>query len=120
MTRRLILHGFALVAVLCCAAVAHAEPYTPEDTLAAIEEASINSGVSYAWLRRIVACETGHTFRNDLIGRQGEIGAVQLHPRGLLPAFYRAGYTNPRNPQDAVHFLADQILLGRARAWSCR
>lgn len=97
-----------------------AQPYTPDDTLHAIEEASIHSGVPYARLRRIVACETGHTYRNDLIGRQGEIGAVQLHPRGMLPTFYASGYTNPRNPYDSVHFLADSILIGRARAWSCR
>lgn len=108
------------LAIGTAVAITHGQEYTPADTLAAIEEASINSGVSYTWLRRIVACETGQTFRNDLVGRQGEIGAVQLHPRGLLPAFYAAGYTNPRNPQDAVHFLADQILLGRSRHWSCR
>ena len=120
MTRRIVLHAFALVTVLCCVAVAHAEPYTADDTLAAIEQASANSGVSYAWLYRIVRCETGGTFNPYARGRLGERGAVQLYPRGgEWPRFF-VHYSDPDNPYEAVHYLADALLAGRARAWSCR
>lgn len=121
MMRRLILHAFALGVVLACATATYAQPYTADDTLAAIEQASIHSGVSAAWLKRIVRCETGGTYNPYSRGRQGELGAVQLHPRGgEWPRFFAAGYTDPFDPLDAVHFLADELLLGRASSWSCR
>lgn len=116
----MMLHGFALFVVLASAAPTFAESFTADDTLDAIAVASANSGVSYARLLRVIRCETGGTFNPYSIGRQGELGAVQLHPRGELWRFYAYGYTNPFNPYHAVHFLADRILVGGAGAWSCR
>jgi hypothetical protein len=101
-------------------AISTAQEYTPEDTLQAIEEASANSGVPAAWLRRIVRCETGGTWNPYARGRLGERGAVQLYPRGgEWPRFF-VHYSDPDNPYEAIHYLADALLAGRAGAWSCR
>lgn len=93
--------------------------YTAEDTLLAIDQAADEIGVSAAYLTAIVRCETGGTFSNYKVGRQGELGAVQLHPRGELLRFYRWGYLDPLSPYQSVRFLAQEISFGRAAAWSC-
>lgn len=100
---------------------AHAadEVYTPTDTLNAIHEASVEIGVDEGYLTRIVRCETGGSFSPYSIGRQGELGAAQLHPRGLLPTFYSWGYLDPFSPYQSVRFLAQEVSFGRARLWSC-
>lgn len=95
------------------------EAYTADDTLAAIDEASSEIGVSAALLTRVVRCETGGTFNPYTVGRQGELGAAQLHPRGLLPTFYAWGYADPFSPYQSVRFLAQEITYGHLRAWSC-
>lgn len=96
-----------------------AQAYTADDTLAAIEQYSAEFDVSYTWLRSIVRCETGGTFDPYAVGRQGELGAVQLHPRGELLRFYAWGYDNPLSPFQAVAFLAQRLKQGGARAWTC-
>lgn len=101
---------------------AHAQEtyvYTPADTLAAIDEAAAESGVSRAYLLKIINCETGHTLDPYSIGRADERGAAQLHPRGELPRFYAYGFDNPFSPYQAVSFLAQRINEGGARAWTC-
>lgn len=102
-------------------AVTHAQEatYTAEDTIAAIDQASEEIGVSAPYLTSIVRCETGGTFSPYSVGRQGELGAAQLHPRGLLRTFFSWGYLDPFSPYQAVRFLAQEISFGRARAWSC-
>lgn len=96
------------------------EAYTADDTLAAIEQYSVEIGVPSALLYRIVSCETGGTFSPSSVGRQGELGAVQLHPRGRLPHFLALGYTDAFSPWQAVRYLAQEISFGRGAAWSCR
>jgi hypothetical protein len=93
--------------------------YTAADTLAAIDEAAADSGVSYRRLYLIVRCETGGTFDPYSIGRLGEKGAVQLYSRGELPRFYAYGFDNPFSPYQAVAFLAQRLNEGGARAWTC-
>jgi hypothetical protein len=122
MTR--ILPIFLLIlASLLVVPVAHAEEdgprYTPQDTLDAIDQYSVEMGVSRAFLMRVVRCETGGTFDPYSVGRQGELGAVQLHPRGELLRFYAIGYLDPFSPWQAVRFLAQRVLMGGATAWSC-
>jgi hypothetical protein len=95
------------------------EVYTADDTLAAIQQYSDEIGVSQAWLLRIVRCETGGTFDPYSVGRSGELGAAQLHPRGELQRFYAWGYLDPFSPWQSVRFLAQRISMGGARAWSC-
>jgi hypothetical protein len=96
------------------------EPYTSDDTLAAIEQYSEEFGISYGWIYRVVGCETGWTFNPYSRGRQGELGAAQLHPRGELIRFYSWGYTDPFSPYQAVRFLAQDFQMGRSYMWSCK
>lgn len=110
--------------VLLCAvlgAPAHAQEvvYTPADTHAAIQQAADEMGVSAAYLTAVVRCETGGTFSNYLVGRQGELGAVQLAPWGELKRFYAWGYLDPLSPYQSVRFLAQRVAMGGASAWSC-
>lgn len=90
-----------------------------------IQEASIEHDVWYHKLEATIHCESMHYDARVLSGRrlgaQGEVGAVQLHPRGLLPTFYREGNDNPLDFRQAVFFLAKKVALGMrsARAWSC-
>jgi hypothetical protein len=118
---RRLLATAVLVGVIVMLSVgqAHAEPYTVDDTLAAIEQYSNEYQVSYWWLYRIVRCETGWTFSPYSVGRQGELGAAQLHPRGELRRFYAWGYDDPFSPYQSVAFLAQRLSQGGARAWSC-
>jgi hypothetical protein len=93
--------------------------YTADDTLAAIEQYSVEFDVSYAWLRSIVRCETGGTYSPYAVGRLGELGAAQLAPWGELRRFYQWGYDDPFSPYQAVAFLAQRLKQGGARAWTC-
>lgn len=93
--------------------------WTSDDTLAAIDEASAEIGVSQAWLFRTVRCETGWTFNPYARGRQGELGAAQLHPRGELLRFYAWGYDDPFSPYQSIRFMAQRFAMGGAGAWSC-
>lgn len=119
---RILRHVAALLVVF--ALTAHAaqaqERFTPDDVLDAINLASADSGVSYEWLRRVIACETGQTYNPYVVGKQGELGPAQLHPRGLLPEFYKAGYTDPVDPYQALTFTAQRFLRGDAYKWTCR
>lgn len=96
-----------------------AGPYTAEDTINAIDAASAEIGVDWQWLYNTVGCETGWSFSNYRVGRQGEVGAVQLHPRGELPRFYQWGYLDPHSPYQSVRFLAQRATMGGAGAWTC-
>ena len=122
---RLALHGMMLAALALLLTTSHVRGqeadyvYTPADTLAAIDETAADSGVSWRWLYSIVRCETGGTFNPYAVGRLGEKGAAQLHPRGELPRFYAYGYDNPYSPYQAVAFLAQRLNEGGARAWTC-
>lgn len=65
----------------------------------------------------IASCETGGTFRNDLIGRAGEVSMWQIHPIH----FYR--YDRQRlidDPEYATEVAFEMSSGGRNwRAWSC-
>lgn len=93
--------------------------YTSADTVAAIEQYSVEFGVSQVWLTRTVDCETGGTFSNYKVGRQGELGAAQLHPRGELRRFYDYGYWDPTSPWQSIRFMAQRFAWGGASAWTC-
>ena len=123
---RIILLSLSLVATLLWTtqhASAQTEPFTRDDTLQAIQDASDNTGVSYWWIYNTVACETGHTFNPYARGRLGEMGAAQLYPRGnAIGVFYRY-YSDPNNPYEAIQFLAEALRgdykgLG-SWTWTC-
>lgn len=86
---------------------------------AIVRERAIAHGISASWLVAVVDCETGRTWRTDLIGRAGERGPLQLHPRGELPTFYARGYHDPTDWWEASDFAAARFAEGGARAWSC-
>lgn len=114
----------ALVISIPPSATAHGlEPWMDE----ILVEASIKYDVWYDKLRDTTHCESMH-FNMDVItgrilGRAGEIGAVQLHPRGLLPEFYRSGFSNPRSFTESITFLAQKMsndnIQYMERNWSC-
>ena len=95
------------------------EVYAAADVFDAIDSTSVELGISWTRLYSIVRCETGGTLAPYSIGRAGERGVAQLHPRGELATFYQRGYRDPFNPWEAVHFLGERLLEGGARAWSC-
>jgi hypothetical protein len=99
-------------ALLAAVALAGARwDYTADDTLIALDAASSRA-------RCVVGYETGWTFDPNLVGRAGEQGAAQLHPRGKLPEFYAAGYTDPWSPYQAVEYLDAEIAAGHGSAWT--
>jgi len=114
--------GVIVGVVVGAAAGIHAEGFDQNDTLAALEAASASTGVSYAWLHRVVGCETGFTWNPAAVGDYGtSFGAAQLHRGGgELPRFYAFGFSDPFNPYEAVTFMAQEFAVGRASAWSCR
>lgn len=90
-----------------------------------IINASVKYDVWYYKLKYTIHCESNH-FDMDVItghklGKAREIGAVQLHPSGLLPDFYVRGYDNPRSFTQSVDYLAMKVAENpRNRfAWSC-
>jgi hypothetical protein len=90
-------------------------------------ETSLRYDVWYWKLEETVHCESMHydlaVIAGIKRGTAGEIGAVQLHPRGLLPLFYRLGFTDAGNFEQSVQFLAqmmaDNPLIYLQRNWSC-
>jgi len=116
--RSLLLAALLLVGATHVARAAETG-YTAQDTLDAIDQYSEEQGVSRAYLLAIVRCETGGTFNPYSVGRQGELGAAQLHPRGELRRFLSWGYDDVFSPYQSVRFLAQRIAMGGAGAWSC-
>lgn len=117
-------------AVVALALLAYAQPasaYTADDTRAAIDFASADTGVSRARLDSIIRCETrGDEYNPAAIGDHGtSFGATQLHRGGLLSHFYSVGYDNPFNPYQGVEYLARAVggewsYLGIGSwSWTC-
>lgn len=93
--------------------------YDSSDTLAAIDAASLETGVSRAWIYRTISCETGTTFDPRAVGHRGELGAAQLAPWGELRRFYQWGNDNPFDPYQSITFMAHRFAQGGSGAWSC-
>ena len=83
--------------------------YTEADALLALQGASAR-----VWC--IARVES--TYNPNALGRQGEIGLVQLHPRGLLPVFYQWGYSDPWSPWQSRAFLEQALAAGMAHHWA--
>jgi hypothetical protein len=84
---------------------------------ALIHQRAAQYGVSGAWLERTIWCES--RFNPRAVGAAGELGAAQLHPRGLLPRFFALGYTDPMNFDQAVTFTARMFSQGQSSHWTC-
>lgn len=101
--------------------------FTPDDVRAAILTGS-------ATARCLITHEVGRgAVRTDRAGRviaqyapfdpysvgaAGEIGPAQLHPRGLLPDFYRQGYDNPNDPFQAVRYIDGALRRNLGDNWT--
>ncbi len=84
---------------------------------AVVRERAAAHDVSPWLLEALATCES----RLDpyAVGAAGELGLLQLHPRGLLPAFYRMGFDDPWSVYQQADFAAWAIANGYARHWSC-
>jgi len=101
--------------------VANARPAqsqaAPPELAAVVEERAAYRRASAGWMRAIIQCES--RWNVYAVGSAGELGLVQLHPRGLLPEFYQLGYSDPFDPSEAIDYLAWALVHGRASHWSC-
>jgi hypothetical protein len=84
---------------------------------AVVRERAVAHDVSPWLLEALAVCES--TSNPDAVGAAGELGLFQLHPRGLLPAFYRMGFDDPWSVYQQADFAAWAIANGYARHWSC-
>lgn len=92
--------------------------YSREEIEALIVDAAERHGVSPERLLRVARCES----RLDpyAVGRAGERGVFQLHPYGLLRAFWMAGYTDEWDAEQQADYAASAFAAGLAGHWSCR
>ena len=74
-------------------------------------------GVSGARLLAVARCES--RLNPSAVGRAGERGLFQLHPRGLLPDFYARGYSDPMNAWESADYAASAFARGLASHWTC-
>lgn len=75
---RWTLHLAALLTVAASAATA--EAYDPETNRALLIERAEAHHAPVDWVLGVASCETGGTFRSDLVGRLGERGVGQWLP----------------------------------------
>jgi hypothetical protein len=74
-------------------------------------------GVSGNLMYRIVRCETGGTFNSWSVGRAGEYGLGQWHPRGVWwdTSLGRQGHPRPLgNPDPDLRMMGEVIANGGA------
>lgn len=83
--------------------------------LAMAFQAAFGERWEYAW--EVARCESG--LDPLAVGNQGELGIYQLHPQGVLPVFYSAGYDEPFDPFQQIRFVAAYTAENGWGAWSC-
>jgi hypothetical protein len=111
---RALRHAALLLALCVTTAVPAraAEPWTVADSEAAISAHSALAGC-------IADIETGHTLDPWSVGAQGELGLVQLHPRGLLPLYERwSDGASPFDPYTSMAFLDWALDNGYGPQWA--
>ncbi len=91
---------------------------TPTEVEAVIREAAATHGANATQLVRVARCES--SLRPWAVGRLGEQGIFQLHPRGLRPLFFAHGFDNVWDVVQQADFAAWAFTHGLARHWSCR
>lgn len=85
----------------------------PADVLAARSTASPRA-------RCVIDSEVGGVgYSPWAVGRAGERGPVQLHPRGLLPDYLVwSGGAAPENPAISIAYLDHMLAIGQGRHWT--
>jgi hypothetical protein len=100
-----------------------AQAQEPEWIRSVVVERAEAHGISSWLLLAIGRCESDRwdprVLSGARLGPAGEVGPYQLYRWGLLPTFYRLGYTNPLNLYESADFTARMIALGHGRHWSC-
>ncbi len=76
---------------------------------------SFGAGWEYAW--EVANCESRMDER--AVGQAGELGLFQLHPAGLLPAFYAVGYDDAFSAPQQIAFVAAYTAENGWWAWTC-
>jgi hypothetical protein len=102
------------------AAARAAEPVSWAQVEAWVWEDAATYGVSGRWLLWVAGCETGFSGNPYLVGRLGEVGPFQWHPRGLwwsTPAG-RAG-VSPWDIRENVRMASWAFANGLSRHWTC-
>lgn len=95
----------------------HPGPWTRNDTLYAIFEASERRGSD-------IGLQTCMTWQESKLapyarGDSGRsLGSAQLHEGGKLPEFYAMGYANPDDPYEAQDYFALALVRGEQRHWA--
>lgn len=125
---RMALHALCLTTVLLALVAPRVMAYDASDTLAAIEQASENTGISETWISRVIHCED-RTLDPNAVGDHGRsYGIAQLNtlPTGLYWHFVEIGYTDAFDPYQSAEYLARAFRgdfadrgIGAWR-WSCR
>ena len=110
-----LIRAGVLAALLAIASPVHAdEDVSVSDVI--IERANAHN-ISASMMLRLADCESRMDPR--AVGKEGEVGLMQLHPRGLLPEFFRLGYGNPWSAWQQSDFTARMLADGLGRHWSC-
>jgi hypothetical protein len=107
-----------IVAVLLLPGTAHADTQR-EAIVRVIAGRAVHYGINPEELIDLASCETGGTFNNRLVGKQGERGPFQFHPRGKLRHFHAVGYSDPEDWFESADYTAWILSLGGGGAWSC-
>lgn len=116
MIYRLLRHA-TILAVVAIAATSTAAGARPAGLEQIVRERAEAHGASGDLLVGIIDCETGRTWDASLVGAAGELGPVQLHPRGELIEFYRRGYSDPTDWWEAGDFASSRLAEGERNAW---
>jgi hypothetical protein len=130
MSRRLAAHAAVVIAAAFClgSAVARAEDWPDPDTIRLISlDRAAAHGVDPAAMLRVADCESRFrpSARGD-VGRSHGLYQFNDEPTGLLSDFYRRGYTDPYDAEQASDYFA-RVLAGEWAdegitrwRWSCR
>jgi soluble lytic murein transglycosylase-like protein len=94
------------------------EPAPPPTVAEIVWERAEAWGVSPSLMLAVARCEAPG-LNPYAVGRAGELGLYQLHPRGMLPVYWTLGYTDVWDPWQQADFAARMFAAGRAPAWSC-
>ena len=87
--------------------------WTPED----VRAAQRSSSPVVAWIIETEVGGVGHD--PYAVGRAGELGCAQLHPRGLLDEYLRwSGGADPMDCYTAARFVEHTVAQGRGCNWT--
>lgn len=118
---RSLLVALVILAVQSSTPHVYAHGDVPPDIDALIHAAAEYRGASYTLMERVLRCESINYDRRVIagtkLGRAGERGIAQIHPRGLGPLF--ESRTGDYSASDSIYFMAWAFTHGLRSHWSC-